>query len=151
MKSMGLLTKNSSWSRQSCQVSSSMVRKGCGPVALKTRMSSGPKDFSMSATVLRTWAGSRTSAWKAWAWWPLRADLGDRFFGEVGTGEIVEGDLSAGGGEVGGDGLAEAAGGAGDEGYFSRQIGGHDVLRAGTIAAHGRFGTAAGRVRGGGQ
>lgn len=52
-------------------------------------------------------------------------DIGDELFGFLSAVGIVDGDGSAGFGESFGDGAADAAGGAGDEGDFSFEVMGH--------------------------
>ena len=61
---VGLLTKNSSWSRWACQVSSASVALGCGPVALATTSPIGPSRSVTAATSSTTAASSVTSARK---------------------------------------------------------------------------------------
>ena len=59
---VGLLTKNSSWSRWARQVSSSRPASGWGPVAFATTATTGPRRRSTSATKAVTAPSSPTSA-----------------------------------------------------------------------------------------
>ena len=90
--------------------------------ALLTRMSSAPKVSNVVEMRRRTSVILAMSAWIAAARPPLAKlvfDGGDGFGGLGGAVAMIDDDRSAGGGEGLGDGAADAAGGAGDDGDLS--------------------------------
>ena len=118
----GLFTKNSSWSRHARQVRSSIFTNGCGPVALRTSMSMGPKrrcdlgDHPADLFLVADVGGERLGL-------PARlADPADDLAGLVGAAEVVDGHLRAARPEPLGDGRPEAARCAGHEGHSVPEI-----------------------------
>ncbi len=106
--------------RKACSKARSLVRSsGCGgqPPALLTTMSIRPNSATVAATRCSSWARSVTSVGTARARRPVartalggRLDLVDR----AGRAHHVGADL----GQRGGDAGADAAAGAGDDGYL---------------------------------
>ena len=106
------LAITSCWRSQSATVVSSRVFDSERPALLTTR-STPPKASTVASTIACTAASSETSTWTPTATSAF-ADLGGGGLRLL-QGEVGDHDAGALGGELGGDGLADAGRGAGDQ------------------------------------